>query len=211
MCPTVSRRAPSADLGRVTHRDQDMARLHRAAGTCRTRRRRLPRSSSSRTSSASLSTPSITRWQWPGTLSCPGAVSCAAGMLANRPAISLSRNRPGSLAGARPVLARCLQGGSHADYAGDVVSASAALPFLRAAINERLERDRPTKGQSADTLRPAELVGANADHVCVPRPTGPRRARAAPVRRRCAARHLGRAGAPGAPPRKGVARCPLRC
>ena len=55
-------------------------------------------------------------------------------MLANRPALQPVPQPSGSVASLHPLVARGLQGSGHADYAGDVVSTSAALPFLRAAV-----------------------------------------------------------------------------
>ena len=53
----------------------------------------------------------------------------------------------------------------HADDAGDVVRAAAAVALLAAAEEERLERHAVADDERADALRPAELVGTDGDEV----------------------------------------------
>ena len=85
-------------------------------------------SSSSTTSRASLSTPSISKWQWPGARCRPAAVSCAPGTLASRPPASRPRKSPDPLKA--PVRSAA------------VVSRAAAIPTMPATLCVPARRSR---------------------------------------------------------------------
>ena len=121
---------------------------------------------------ASLSTPSITTWQCPGAFSCPGAVSWTGARAGKQAGQEPVPQAPDVASGGRPLPRRGFQSRRHADDPGDIVGAGPSLPFLSAAVQDGLERDRPSQGKGADALRSAELVGAHADHVRARRQLG---------------------------------------
>ena len=148
-----------------THRGEHVRRLHRAAGARRRGRLAQTSASSSRNSSASLSTPVEAHVGRAGDLAVAGHGLDDAVDRAARPSTRRSR-RPRE----PRVLAVALGVGrgqrlGHGDDAGDVVRAAAALALLAAAERAAARARRRRGRQHADALRPAELVGAERQQV----------------------------------------------
>ena len=196
--------------------------------------------SSSRNSSASLSTPGKHRCAEPATLCerssaagtgarptpparspsvrrATGAVrsvtptSTASGTAARRPSTSRSRRAP-TRATARLALGRHqASGDGEAHGPGDVLGAAAPVTLLAAADLAGGERRAGSHDQRADALRATDLVAADRDQVGVARRARRRRARPAPAPRRCGGRRAVPGPARPRRPRRAAGSCRSRC
>ena len=110
--------------------------------------------------------PRCRRGPSPATLRSRGTVSTTPGHAGREPVDQPVAQRADPLdRRARPLGHRDAQRRGHGHDAGDVVGAAAALALLAAAEEQRLERHAVAHHERADTLGPAELVGADRDEL----------------------------------------------